>query len=497
MNPTKTPPRKRTVYMALGAAALLGASALSGPVIEYARADNLTNQVTRQHAPSEGFADIVEKVMPAVVSVKVESHDKVASASDDGDQGIPGMPNIPKDSPLFDFFKNMPQFRDQQRSPGQERVGLGSGFIISADGYVVTNNHVVDKADTVVVTTTDGKEYSGKVVGTDPKTDLAVIKIEGDHNFSYVTFAKEEARVGDWVVAVGNPFGLGGTVTTGIISARGREIGAGPYDDFLQIDAPINRGNSGGPSFNLKGEVVGVNSAIYSPSGGSVGIGFAIPSSLATNVVESLIKNGEVTRGWLGVAIQPVNQEIADSIGAKSTQGALVTQVTADSPASKAGFKTGDMIVSVDGEPVKNPRDLSRKIAGIEPGEKAELGVLRSGKEETITVAIAAMQAEKQMASAEPQDPEKGTSLSSLGLSVAPSDDGDGVTITSVDPAGKAARTGLQQGDRIVEAAGATIKSPADLRKTIDGVSKEKKSVLMLVRRGDNQMFVAIPITKS
>lgn len=489
------PTRKRNSFIALGLAALLGGTVLSGPVIDYARADNISSQITRQHAPQEGFADIVEKVMPAVVSVRVEGRSDAAEAGAGEGRRMPGMPNIPKDSPFYEFFRNMPQAPEGKKQPEQS-VGLGSGFIISQDGYVVTNNHVVDKAENVIVTLDGGKEYKAKVVGTDPKTDLAVLKIESKDQFGFVTFAGDKSRVGDWVVAVGNPFGLGGTVTTGIISAQGREIGAGPYDEFMQIDAPINRGNSGGPTFNLNGEVVGVNTAIYSPSGGSVGIGFAIPANMASNVVESLIKNGTVTRGWLGVAIQPVSEEIADSIGAKSKEGALISQVTEGSPAAKAGLEVGDLVVSLDGTTVKDPRDLSRRVAGLKPDDKAKLVVLRDGAEKDVTVAIGHMEDTQQVAAVE-TDSKGETSLTKFGLKLAPSDEGDGVTITAVDPDGSAAGKGLRQGDRIVSVGGAAVKSPADVQKAIDATGKDKKSVLMLVKRGDGQLFVALPVTKS
>ncbi|WP_170984196.1 DegQ family serine endoprotease [Rhodoligotrophos defluvii] len=489
MNDTKT--RKRNKLIALALAGLLGATTLSGPVLEHAFAENLTNQVTGQHAPTEGFADIVEKVMPAVVAVRIEGRQTVQLSRD----SLPDIPGLPKDSPFYEFFRNLPRM-PEGRQP-EHSVGLGSGFIISEDGYVVTNNHVVDKADKVVVTTNDGKDHTAKVIGTDPKTDLAVLKIEGDKTFSYVQFAKSEGRVGDWVVAVGNPFGLGGTVTTGIISARGREIGAGPYDDFLQIDAPINRGNSGGPTFNLNGEVVGVNTAIYSPSGGSVGIGFAIPASIASRVVDSLIEKGHVTRGWLGVAIQPVSEDIAESLGAKSTDGALIAEVNDGSPAAKGGLQVGDLVLGVNDQAIKSPRELSRAVAGIEPGTDAKLRVLRNGEEQTITVDIGKMPEDQQVASVSPDAPSGESSLSRFGFSVAPADDGTGVTIVDVDPNGAAAEKGLQEGDRIVEVGGKQVKSPAELRSALDTAGKDRKSVLLLVRRGDNQLFVALPLSRS
>ncbi|MGE0240581.1 MAG: trypsin-like peptidase domain-containing protein, partial [Parvibaculaceae bacterium] len=359
-------------------------------------------ETNQQVAPQAGFADLAAKVMPAVVSVEV-NFATVADNSDDNDDedgGMGrGMPNLPQDSPFRDFFNQFPQFRDQfPQGPRQPRGGMaqGSGFVISADGYAVTNNHVVGKADKVSVTFSDGQKYDAKVIGSDPKTDLALIKIEGGKNFAYVNFSEKEPRIGDWVMAVGNPFGLGGTVTSGIISARGRDIGAGPYDDFLQIDASINKGNSGGPAFNLDGEVVGINTAIYSPSGGSVGIGFAIPASTAKEVIGSLKTNGAVTRGWLGVQIQPVTDDIAEGLGLKANKGALVADVTDDSPALAAGIKTGDTIVKVGSDEVSDPRDLAKKVARYQPGKSVEVTIVRDGKTMTLPVALGKMPGDEQ-----------------------------------------------------------------------------------------------------
>ncbi len=274
---------------------------------------------------------------------------------------IPFAPGSPMEKFFQQFgFQNMPNGMRQRH---QIITGEGSGFFISSDGYAVTNNHVVDHAKSVQVTTDDGTIYTAKVIGTDPKTDLALIKVDGKNDFPYVKFADHAPRVGDWVVAVGNPFGLGGTVTAGIVSARGRDIGAGPYDDYIQIDAPINKGNSGGPAFNVDGDVIGVNTAIYSPSGGSVGIGFDIPADTAKMVVAQLKEHGYVTRGWLGVQIQPVTAGIAESLGMKKAEGAMVDQPQADSPAAKAGIESGDVITAVNGTPVKDARELARTIA--------------------------------------------------------------------------------------------------------------------------------------
>ena len=384
--------RRKTAW--LGAAAL--AALIAGGAVEsglippslsaYAQAPSVAS--TTQQMPS--FADVVEMVRPAVVSVRVKAN-TVADRGDDGDQAF-GLPDFPSGSPMERFFR---RFQDGQRGPGfQFRQGphrieaQGSGFFISGDGYVVTNNHVVDHASEVQVTMDDGRTLDAKVVGTDPKTDLAVLKVKEGGSFPYVSFAAKAPRVGDWVVAIGNPFGLGGTVTAGIVSARGRDIGAGPYDDFLQIDAPVNRGNSGGPTFNLNGEVVGINTAIASPSGGSVGIAFAIPSDEAQKIVASLKDNGSVARGFIGVQIQPVTKDIAEAMGLKEPRGALVAETVQGMPAEKSGLKRGDTIVALDGQAILEPKELSRRIAAIEPGKSVSLTVLRDGKERTITVEI-------------------------------------------------------------------------------------------------------------
>jgi serine protease Do len=335
------------------------------------------------------FADVIDRVKPAVVSVRVKVQQV---AQRDGDEDGPNfsMPNVPPGSPLERFFR---EFRGEpgprgQRPPGAPRQAQGSGFFISADGYLVTNNHVVDNGSEVQIVTDDGRTLDAKVIGTDAKTDLALLKAEGS-DFPYVKLAPQKARIGDWVLAVGNPFGLGGTVTAGIVSAQNRDIGQGPYDDFLQIDAPINRGNSGGPTFNLAGEVVGVNTAIFSPSGGNVGIAFAIPASTVDQVVNSLKENGSVTRGFIGVQMQPVTKEIAEAIGLKEPKGALVAEALKDSPAAKAGIRTGDTIVAVDGEAIKEAKDLSRRIANVAPGKSVQVTLYREGKERTVSVEVA------------------------------------------------------------------------------------------------------------
>lgn len=487
--------RKAPKALGLFAAGLLAATAMVGVTLTVPSTPaTAQNQIQAEAIdPTRGFADLVDRVMPAVVSVQVKFAN--ASSTEEGSQRmIPGLP----EGPWGEFFKQFPQFREG--APGQRQrpeggMGQGSGFIISADGYAVTNNHVVQDANEVTVTLNDGTELKAEVIGTDPKTDLALIKIDSDKKFDFVAFTGSEPRVGDWVMAVGNPFGLGGTVTTGIISARGRVIGAGPYDDFLQIDAAINRGNSGGPAFNLEGEVVGINTAIFSPSGGSVGIGFAIPASVAENVITSLKESGTVTRGWLGVRIQPVTEDIAESLGLEAAKGAIVSEVTEGSPALAAGLTQGDTILKVDGQEISDSRDLSRKVAQLKPGQSVPVTVVRSGKMMDIAVKIGTMPDEPKMASATQGDGKDQTlSLADFGLKLAPAQDGAGVMVTEVTPGSNAAERGLKAGDVILEVAGSEVHSPADVREALN--ANTRKRVLMLVKTGDGQRFLALPTAK-
>ncbi|MFZ0762477.1 MAG: trypsin-like peptidase domain-containing protein, partial [Bradyrhizobium sp.] len=360
-----------SVVAGLGVA-VYGFGSSSGPVDIFSTpAHAQVNNEVRKVAQPVGFADIVERVKPSVISVKVNINEKVAKNDGDNNDDSP----FPPGSPMERFFR---RFGGGDLPHGIPRgrgvvTGQGSGFFISADGFAVTNNHVVDGADKVEVTTDDGKTYSAKVIGTDARTDLALIKVEGGSNFPFAKLSDGKPRIGDWVLAVGNPFGLGGTVTAGIVSASGRDIGNGPYDDFIQIDAPVNKGNSGGPAFNTEGEVMGVNTAIYSPSGGSVGIAFSIPASTVKSVVAQLKDKGSVSRGWIGVQIQPVTADIADSLGMKKAEGALVAEPQANGPASKAGIESGDVITAVNGETVKDARELARTIGGLSPGTAVKL----------------------------------------------------------------------------------------------------------------------------
>jgi serine protease Do len=418
------------------------------------------------------------------------------------EEGQPENENPFKGTPFEKFFKGPDSpFRRFQGPNGEPRIVMaqGSGFFISPDGYLVTNNHVADHAISLQAVTTDGKIYTAKVIGSDPRTDLALLKVDGRNDFHYVTFSHSDTAVGDWVIALGNPFGLGGTVTAGIISAEGRNIGEGPYDDFLQIDAPVNRGNSGGPAFNQEGQVVGVNTAIYSPSGGSIGIAFAIPARTAEQVIGQLKEHGHVTRGWLGVQIQNLTPEIADSLGFKSENGALVAKLESGSPAEKAGIKTGDVITTVNGAEIKDSRGLARKIAGLAPGADVKLGIARSGSTETIDVKIGEL-TDKPVQKSEAEPPAEKPSMGQLGIRVAPASEvsaGEpaGLAVVSVDPDGKGAEAGLSEGDIIVRAGGESMQNASDLKQALDGAIKAGKGhVLALVKRNGRERFVALPV---
>jgi serine protease Do len=442
---------------------------------------------------STGFADIVAKVKPAVISVRVRLDAEKTASLDDNDG------RTPQGAPFDRFFRQfgLPDGMPNGAEPRTRRPAAaeGSGFFISADGYAVTNNHVVDHAKTVQVVTDDGKLLNAKVIGTDPKTDLALIKVEGS-DFPFVNFADRDPRIGDWVIAVGNPFGLGGTVTAGVVSARGRDIGSGPYDDYIQIDAPVNKGNSGGPTFDVSGNVIGVNTAIFSPSGGSVGIGFDIPAETVRTVVAQLKDTGHVTRGWMGVQIQAVTADIADSLGLKKAEGAIVNEPQVDSPAAKAGITSGDVIMTLDGNAVKDSHMLARKIGAMAPGSSVKLGVLHNGSEKTVTLTLGTLPDERQ-ANAGPQgSSEKGTPR--LGLTLAPAGavgaGNQGVAVTAVDPNGPAAERGMQSGDIILDVAGKAVSNPADVTKEIADLHKAgKRTVLMRVKSGNATKFVAVP----
>ncbi|WOJ89244.1 Do family serine endopeptidase [Methylocapsa polymorpha] len=431
----------------------------------------------------------------AVVSVKV----KITETGEADEETE--TPHVAPGDPLERFFKRFGEegggLPFEQHGKPHSTQAQGSGFIISSDGYVVTNNHVVDHATDVSLTMDDGKIVPATVVGVDKKTDLALLKIKDSGTYPHVDFSSATPRVGEWVIAVGNPFGLGGTVTAGIVSARGRDIGAGPYDDFLQIDAPVNRGNSGGPTFNGQGQVVGVNTAIFSPSGGSVGIGFAIPADTVQNVVASLKNKGLVDRGWIGVKIQPVTPEIADSLGLKSSKGALVAEAQSDSPATAAGIASGDVILGIDGERIDGPRDLARKVAALGPGKKADLAYWHNGAEKTVSVKLGSLPEDKE-ARANPAVGQDNSAFVGLGLKLAPASSvqgagSEGVVVADIDPDGAAAQKGLRVGDVILEAGGHAVNRPAEVKSILAEAKKDgRKAVLLRVKNGEGTRFVAI-----
>jgi serine protease Do len=475
----------------------------------YAQVDK---QVKQQVAQPTGFADIVERVKPSVISVRVNIGEKLAKddSANKNDDDSPFQPG----SPMERFFKRFggpdgmpPGMRGGPRGNNRGQVtGQGSGFFISPDGYAVTNNHVVDGADKVEVTADDGKVYKAKVIGTDARTDVALIKVEGGSNFPFAKLSDSKPRIGDWVLAVGNPFGLGGTVTAGIVSASGRDIGNGPYDDFIQIDAPVNKGNSGGPAFNTEGEVMGVNTAIYSPSGGSVGIAFSIPASTVKTVIAQLKDKGTVSRGWIGVQIQPVTADIADSLGLKKAEGALVAEPQANGPAAKAGIESGDIITAVNGETVKDARELARTIGALAPGAAVKLNVLHKGKDTTINLTLGqlpnSVEAKADTDKSDRDTKKRGSDVPKLGLTLAPADSvagagKDGVVVTEVDPKSAAAERGFKEGDVILEVGGKSVTNAGDVREALDAARTDNKnSVLMRVKSGGSSRFVAVPIAK-
>ena len=473
------------------------------------------------------FADIVDKVKPAVVSVSVVNDggaSKLAS-NDKGDKSEKGgkkgdknftLPDLPPDHPLHDFFKNLPKEFGQQEEKPKIVQGQGSGFVITSDGFVVTNNHVIDGATKIQVSF-DGDEtkYDAKLIGTDQRTDIAVIKIESNKTFPTIKLSDKEPRVGDWALAVGNPFGLGGTVTAGIVSALARDIGSGPYD-YLQIDAAVNRGNSGGPTVDVDGNVIGVNTAIFSPSGGNVGIAFAVPAKTVKEVVQQLKAGGTVNRGWLGVKIQNVDEDTAASIGLSDPHGALVSEVTPNGPAAKSGIKTQDAIIQVNGDKIADSRDLARKIAELAPDTPVDVKVWRNNSEQSLKVKLGLFPKNAETAmngdnnddddnANKDDDNSKPSSveLSQLGLTLMPARTGkdsgkdvEGVAIAEVDPSSDAAEKGLKPGDVILEVSGQSVASPDDV---VSGVKKaqdlKRTAVLLHIKSSDQKRFVAVQLS--
>ncbi|MCW8916589.1 MAG: Do family serine endopeptidase [Magnetovibrio sp.] len=460
----------------------------------------------------ESFADLADKLLPAVVNI---STTQVVEGRGNQQE----MPQFPPGSPFEDFFKDFFERGQPGDSQGGQRpqkrkaTSLGSGFIIdyksNGDAFVVTNNHVVEGADEVSVILQDDTRLAAEIVGRDAKSDLAVLKIHTDRKLPSVPFGNSSSsRVGDWVVAIGNPFGLGGSVTAGIISARGRDINAGPYDDFIQTDASINRGNSGGPMFNMDGEVIGINTAIYSPSGGSVGIGFAIPSNAAQVVIKQLIKHGQVSRGWLGVHIQVVTESIAETLGLDKTEGALVASVVEDGPADKAGIKARDVILEFDGQSVTEMRKLPRIVAGTEVEKAVKVKIWRDGRIKILSVKIGRLDDTDQVASRSPKPSSKSAevSLAELGLNIAAPTESvlkrfdlaegtKGLVVTDVDAEGSAYEEGIRTGDVIGEISQEKVSSPDDARRLVKAAKKAgKRSVLLLVEGQSGFRFVAVQL---
>jgi serine protease Do len=459
----------------------------------------------------DSLADLVEKLLPAVVNISTTSTSHGAAGLD--------LRDLPPDSPLRKFFKD---FFDKlhRNQPSEKVTSLGSGFIVDPTGYIVTCNHVITDADDIRVTLQDdpNSNIKARVVGRDPKTDLAILKIEFSHPLPYVRWGNsDKARVGDRVVAIGNAFGLGGTVTSGIISARGRSLEDSSYDTFLQTDAPINKGNSGGPMFNMAGEVIGINSAIYSPTGGSVGIGFAIPSALAQPVLQELRKSGHIKRGWIGVQIQEVTSEIADTVGLPKAEGALVANAADGGPAAAAGLHAGDVILKFDGHDVTEMRDLPRIVADTEIGKTAPLEVWRKGQKISLKVKVGKLKDEEQTADTQSDEPEGVTpgapsnakQFNQLGLSLAPLSSGlrdqyqidsavKGVVVTAVEDGRPAADKGIQPGDVILEINQEAVAATSQVASAIDKARQSgRKSVLLLVARGNDRSFIALPIGHS
>ena len=458
----------------------------------------------------QSFAPL-KKVSPAVVNISVsQKADADAMAEEPEMTPSPNFPNSPFDEFLRRFFEQQgsggqrhlfPQIPDGQA----RRIALGSGFIIDPTGYVVTNSHVIGDAAKVEVTLQDNAKYSAKIIGRDPKTDLAVLKINADKPLPYVKFGDSSAaQVGDWVMAVGNPFGLGGTVTTGIISARGRDIHSGPFDDFLQIDAPINRGNSGGPTFNLEGEVIGINTAIYSPNGGSVGIGFAVPSNVAKPIVAQLEEHGKVSRGWLGVQIQEVTPAIAASLGLHGEQGALVAVVTPGSPGAKGGIKQGDVILSFNGSEVSHLRDLPRLVAGTAPDAGATMKVWRNGQTVELQAKVGELTNEKIASANGGEDEDQPAKAEAMGMHFAPltaqlrrelhvAKDVHGVVVTRVDHGSAAQDVGLSEGDVLVTIDQQAVNTPEEAAEKLKEVANSpKKSALLLLNRHGVTQYVGV-----
>jgi serine protease Do len=496
----------RRTAIAGGTAVFLFAGFSASPLIfaRGATAQEINPGTVAQPAGAPmSFADLIERVRPAVVSIAVRQ-------SPDAARG-PSVEGLP---PGFEDF-----FRGRPGRPGPAPTSLGSGFFISADGTIVTNHHVIEGAEEITIRTSDGRDLPADLVGSDEATDIAVLRVRGGGRFQYVTFDDaRHVRVGDWVVAVGNPFGLDGTVTAGIVSAMGRrDAGSSAYVDYMQIDAPINRGNSGGPTFDLNGNVIGVNSAIFSPTGGNVGIGFAIPANVASSIVDQLIRSGRVTRGWIGVSIQPLDDDIARSLGLDEARGALVATIVPDGPAARAGLQQGDVILTYDGQQIEDSRDLTQRVGATAIGATSRIEILRNGQRRTLNLRLAERPSEQTLAASNtPSTPEvtppatpgaPGVAQGSLGLSVRPLTQADrtrydlpnsqgGVVVTSVDPASDAAEKGVQPGDVILQAGGRAVSSPAELATAVQAAERANRPLLLQLEGRAGRRFIAAELAE-
>lgn len=483
-------------------APLVLAAALAAPLAALPTAVPLAQQIAPQVPPPgapASFAPLAQRLLPAVVNVQTTSSGPARAGRPDA----PEVPQAPPGSPFEEFFReflerNRPQGPGGRPQPQRRAQSLGSGFIIDSSGIIVTNNHVIEGADEINVVMHDNTTLRAELVGTDPRTDIAVLRVRSERPLPSVSFGdSDSAQVGDWVVAIGNPFGLGGSVTAGIVSARGRDIRQGLYDDFIQTDAAINRGNSGGPLFNLNGEVVGINTAIYSPSGGSIGIGFSIPSNLARNIVAQLRDTGRVRRGWLGVNIQQVTDEIAESLGLRDgARGALVARAQEDGPAAKSGIQAGDVILRFNGQEVREMRNLPRIVAETRVGEQVPVVVWRDGREQTVQVTVAELPSEQQQAAATPGPAQRQQlELSGLGLRIAPISpetrerfslraESRGVVITEVAPGSPAAEREIRPGDVIVEVQQERVSTPQEVQERLERLRRQGRATALLLIEG-------------
>ncbi len=499
--PGLSPPRRSRVTR-------VGATALGAVVFLTLGAPVQARELSANREMPGSFADLAAKVMPAVVNIATEG----AAERQSQDQLDQLVPQVPENSPLHDLFR---RFRERQ-GPGagqpfaQRTRSLGSGFIVDAGGHVVTNNHVIEKAAKIGVTLQDGRTLSAKVVGRDAKTDLALLKIESDKPLPFVSFGdSSQVRVGDWVMAVGNPFGLGGSLTIGVLSARNRDIHSGPYDEYLQTDAAINRGNSGGPLFDMRGQVIGINTAIYSPSGaGNVGVGFAIPSSIVSKVVAELREHGKVERGGIGVRIQAVTDDLAKALELKQVRGALVVGAEQNSPAAKAGLREGDVILAVGEQAIKQPRDLAQIVAAMKKGSSTKLTVWRDGKEAIVDITIGEQPEAKTARADENTSPDSGAGKGRYGLALAPltpaarqglglAESTQGVLIARVESGSPAADQGLESGDVLVKVGRDKVTTPDEAIAKLNAAKNEKRPVLMMISRRGEMRFVTLSAAQS